>query len=74
MTKSFWKAGIFLLTTLLAVSPVVGQDRPEEGGHELQVWTGGGPSVPGGTKDTSVWNAGVRYGWILMRSAWAGVS
>ena len=41
------------------------QDRPEEGGHELQVWTGGGRSVPGGTKDTSVWNAGVRYGWIL---------
>jgi len=24
-----------------------------------------GASVPGGTKDTSVWNAGVRYGWIL---------
>jgi lipid A 3-O-deacylase len=41
------------------------QDRPEEGGHELQIWTGGGRSVPGGTKDTSVWNAGVRYGWIL---------
>ena len=41
------------------------QDRPEEGGHELQVWTGGGPSVPGGTQNTSVWNAGVRYGWIL---------
>ena len=43
----------------------VGQDRPEEGGHELQVWTGGGHSVPGGTKNTSVWNAGFRYGWIL---------
>jgi hypothetical protein len=41
------------------------QERPEEGGHEIQVWTGGGPSVPGGTRDTSVWNLGVRYGWIL---------
>ena len=50
---------------LLAVSHAIAQDRPEEGGHELEVWTGGGRSVPGGTKDTSVWNAGVRYGWIL---------
>lgn len=41
------------------------QDRPEEGGHELEVWTGGGYSVPGGTKSTGIWNAGVRYGWIL---------
>lgn len=49
----------------LVLPLALAQDRPEEGGHELQVWTGGGPSVPGGTKDTSVWNAGVRYGWIL---------
>ena len=50
---------------LLAVTSAAAQDRPEEGGHEIQVWTGGGRSVPGGTKDTSVWNLGVRYGWIL---------
>jgi Lipid A 3-O-deacylase (PagL) len=50
---------------VLACSIVVAQDRPEEGGREIQVWTGGGRSVPGGTKDTSVWNAGFRYGWIL---------
>ncbi len=55
----------FFPTLLLATSLALAQDRPEEGGHELQVWTGGGRSVPGGTKDTSVWNAGVRYGWIL---------
>jgi len=53
------------LTLFLATTPAAAQDRPEEGGHELEVWTGGGHSVPGGTKDTSVWNAGVRYGWIL---------
>jgi hypothetical protein len=47
------------------VTGVVAQERPEEGGHEIQVWTGGGPSVPGGRKDTSVWNFGLRYGWIL---------
>ena len=50
-----------LLTAMIAFA----QDRPEEGGHEFQVWSGGGPSVPGGTKDTSVWNAGIRYGWVL---------
>ena len=55
------------LGCLIVVFPSISraQQRPEEGGHELQVWTGGGSSVPGGTKDTSVWNAGVRYGWIL---------
>lgn len=46
-------------------SGAAAQVRPEEGGHEIQLWTGGGHSVPGGTKDTSVWNVGVRYGWIL---------
>src|SRR5271170_5976631 len=69
MTRSVRSAGFSLLalslTTFLAASFAVAQDRPEEGGHELQVWTGGGHSVPGGTSDTSVWNAGVRYGWIL---------
>jgi len=53
------------LTMLLATALAAAQDRPEEGGHEIEVWSGGGHSVPGGTKDTSVWNAGVRYGWIL---------
>jgi hypothetical protein len=53
--------GFFLMALALAAA----QDRPEDGGHELEVWTGGGHSVPGGTSDTNVWNAGVRYGWIL---------
>jgi hypothetical protein len=69
MTRSLRGASsLFLtlsLTMFLTVSFAVAQDRPEEGGHELQVWTGGGRSVPGGTKDTSVSTAGVRYGWIL---------
>jgi len=61
MTLLRWVA-VFLL---LACSGAWAEDRPEEGGHELQMWTGGGRSVSGGTKDTSVWNAGFRYGWIL---------
>jgi hypothetical protein len=43
------------------------QARIEDGGHELQIWSGGGHSVPGGTSNTGVWNLGLRYGWILTR-------
>jgi hypothetical protein len=68
MTRFNLSKGVFplsLLLTIFLAGLAFGQDRPEEGGHELQVWTGGGHSVPGGTSDTNVWNAGVRYGWIL---------
>ena len=54
-----------LLAVWLLSSLAWAQARPEEGGHEFQVWTGGGHSVPGGTADTGVWNVGARYGWIL---------
>jgi hypothetical protein len=61
MKRSLWVVSLLFV----AFSFAAGQDRPEEDGHELEIWTGGGHSVPGGTKDTSVWNLGVRYGWIL---------
>jgi lipid A 3-O-deacylase len=57
-----------IMLALLCLSSVAwAQERPEDGGHEIQVWTGGGHSVPGGTSNTSVWNVGLRYGWILTR-------
>jgi lipid A 3-O-deacylase len=43
----------------------LGQAAPEQGGNEVQVWAGGGHSVPGGTANTGAFNAGLRYGWIL---------
>ncbi len=43
------------------------QARPEDGGHEIEGWTGGGYSVPGGTSNTGMWNAGGSFGWILTR-------
>jgi hypothetical protein len=46
---------------------VFAQARPEDGGREFQFWSGGGHSVAGGRGDTTVWNVGVRYGWILTR-------
>src|ERR1700690_3580108 len=65
MTRSIGRGSVVFLMLLAAVSFARAQDRPEDGGRELQVWTGGGHTVAGGTRDTSVWNAGVRYGWIL---------
>jgi hypothetical protein len=66
MTPSLPTALVLLTLALcFALNPAQAQNRPEDGGRELQVWTGGGHSVSGGTQDTNVWNAGVRYGWIL---------
>ncbi len=56
-------AAILLLCTSVAFA----QARPEDGGRELEVWAGGGHSVPGGRSQTGVFNAGGRYGWILTR-------
>ncbi len=41
------------------------QAGPEQGGHDLEVWTGGGHGLNGSTASTDVWNLGLRYGWIL---------
>ena len=41
------------------------QAAPEQGGNEVQIWAGGGHSVPGGTAHTGAFNAGLRYGWII---------
>jgi hypothetical protein len=57
---------IWLIVLVLCALPVFAQ-RPEDGGRELQVWSGVGHSVPGGTAKTGVWNLGLRYGWILTR-------
>jgi lipid A 3-O-deacylase len=61
MARFIWLAICLGLFGSLARAQV----RPEEGGHEIEVWSGGGHSVAGGTKETGVWNVGVRYGWVL---------
>jgi lipid A 3-O-deacylase len=52
-----------LLMTLSAMAAA--QAGPEQGGHEIELWTGGGYSVPGGTANTGAFNAGFRYGWVI---------
>lgn len=50
---------------LILPSASFAQVAPAEGGREVEIWAGGGHSVPGGTKNTGAFNAGLRYGWIL---------
>lgn len=52
-----------LLAIALAVSALA--QTPEQGANEIQVWTAGGHSVPGGRGETGIFNAGLRYGWVL---------
>jgi lipid A 3-O-deacylase len=61
------KKRLIAVALLLLSSIALAQSRPEDGGHEIELWTGGGHSVPGGTSGTSVWNVGARHGWILTR-------
>lgn len=41
------------------------QSGPQEGGRDLQVWTGGGHGTNGSQSGDGVFNIGARYGWIL---------
>jgi hypothetical protein len=58
---------LWLTVLLVAAVCAHAQARPEDGGHELQLWGGGGHSVSGGTSKTGVGNVGLRYGWVLTR-------
>jgi lipid A 3-O-deacylase len=57
------------VTLLFAVSlcapALKAQAGPVDGGHDLQIWTGGGHGLNGSTANSGVWNVGLRYGWIL---------
>ena len=57
----FVLAFLILFTSLFSFA----QAGPEKGGHEVQIWAGGGHSVSGGRGNTGAFNAGLRYGWIL---------
>lgn len=49
-------------------NPTDTPDRLGDSGHEVQIWTGGGGDPIGSphiTLGNSIWNVGLRYGWIL---------
>ena len=54
-----------VLVAFLIAPAVRAQAGPVEGGHELQVWTGGGHGLNGSQSGDGVWNVGFRYGLIL---------
>jgi len=56
-----------LFCVCLIAETLFAQARPEADANEIAIFTGGGHSVPGGRSDTGIWNAGLRYGWILTR-------
>jgi lipid A 3-O-deacylase len=55
----------FTACLVLVTSSLVAQTGPEKGSREVEIWTGGGHSVSGGRGDTSAFNAGLRFGWVL---------
>jgi hypothetical protein len=56
---------VLLFAAFLCAPPSRSQAGPVEGGHELQVWTGGGHGTNGSQSNDGVWNVGLRYGLIL---------
>jgi lipid A 3-O-deacylase len=66
--ESMGRTNAWLLLSLILIAATGlswSQTGPEEGGHEVQVWAGGGHSVPGGTSQTEAFDAGLRYGWVI---------
>jgi lipid A 3-O-deacylase len=55
----------FVLVIPLYAPALRAQAGPVEGGHEWQVWTGGGHGLNGSQSGDGVWNVGLRYGLIL---------
>src|SRR4029077_20274122 len=57
--------GAIVLGIVLLAPAAHAQSGPERGGHDLQIWTGGGHGLNGSTASTGLWNVDLRYGWIL---------
>lgn len=56
---------VVILSTASALCLAQADPGPVEGAREFEIWAAGGHSVPGGAVRTGVFNAGLRYGWIL---------
>jgi lipid A 3-O-deacylase len=64
---------IFLILSLGSLSAFAQSTKPLDGQPwDFGVWAGGGFSVPGGTKDTKTFDAGVRLGKVLTGDHFGG--
>ena len=60
------RSALLAISVLIFISSLcLAQQGPEKGGHEIELWAGGGHSVSGGRGHIGTFNAGLRYGWIL---------
>lgn len=60
------RSSLFSIAILvIGASICLAQSGAEKGSHEVEVWAGGGHSVSGGRGNIGVFNAGLRYGWVL---------
>ena len=62
-SRTFWCCLILLF---FSTKNAHAQAGPEEGGHDLQIWTGGGHGTNGSQSGDGVFNIGARFGWILL--------
>ena len=65
MNKTTRPSLFIFAIVLLLCSFGFAQAAPEKGGHEVEIWAGGGHSVAGGRGNIGAFNAGLRYGWVL---------
>ena len=56
---------VAMLGAFLCATELRAQGSPENSSREMQIWTGGGHGINGGTSDTGLWNLGLRYGLVL---------
>jgi hypothetical protein len=57
-----------IVAALLCCANVRSQTRPQDGGHEIEIWAAGGHGTNGSTSSDGVFNAGGRFGWILTKA------
>jgi hypothetical protein len=62
------RIALFSVVLLACALSAFAQVGPQQGGSEIEVWTAGGHSVSGGRGNTGIFDAGLRYGWVLLDS------
>jgi len=67
MRKPVLAFALCCLALLIAASPARAQAGPVEGGHEWQVWTGGGHGINGSQQDDGIFSVGGRFGLVLTK-------
>jgi hypothetical protein len=72
-TNGFIVLSLCLVAILMNSITGSAQAGPEEGGNELQLWSSGGHSVPGGTQYTEAFDAGARFGWVITGEHWPSI-